>query len=181
MSILQEILTWSAGLPSWQSDAIARLLVKQKLMVEDLDDLFALLKTAHGIPDPKGRTPNQLVADQIPVQTQDATTISLVAIKNLKNVNAIAENQRLPIGLTGLTVIYGDNGSGKSGYSRVLKRACRARDQSEPIHPNVNLAPGKAVTATADFEILLDDISKDVHWTNGKPAPACPLSTHCGH
>ena len=172
MSILQEILTWSAGLPSWQSDAIARLLVKQKLMVEDLDDLFALLKTAHGIPDPKGRTPNQLVADQIPVQTQDATTISLVAIKNLKNVNAIAENQRLPIGLTGLTVIYGDNGSGKSGYSRVLKRACRARDQSEPIHPNVNLAPGKAVTATADFEILLDDISKDVHWTNGKPAPA---------
>jgi hypothetical protein len=25
MSILQEILTWSQGLPAWQSDAIARL------------------------------------------------------------------------------------------------------------------------------------------------------------
>jgi energy-coupling factor transporter ATP-binding protein EcfA2 len=172
MSILQEIFRWSNELPTWQSDAISRLLVKGKLTIEDFDDLYALLKTAHGIADPKERIPNKLVADQVPAQTQDATAISLVAIKNLKNVNAIAENQRLPIGSTGLTVIYGDNGSGKSGYSRVLKRACRARDQSETIHPNVNLAPGKAMVAEADFEILVDDVCKDVHWINGKTAPA---------
>jgi hypothetical protein len=53
--ILQEILSWSQGLPTWQSDAIARLLAKTTLTVEDLDDLFALLKMAHGIPDPKDR------------------------------------------------------------------------------------------------------------------------------
>lgn len=43
-----------------------------------------------------------------------------------------------------MTVIYGDNGSGKSGYSRVLKRACRTRDQMEAIHPNAHLPTGKA-------------------------------------
>ena len=48
MSILQEVLSWSQGLPAWQSDALARLLGKQALTADDLDDLFALLKAAQG-------------------------------------------------------------------------------------------------------------------------------------
>lgn len=68
-------------------------------------------------------------------------------------------------------MIYGDNGSGKSGYSRVLKRACRARDQNEAIHPNANLPTGEAGIAEADFEVAVNGIAQDVHWTNGKVAP----------
>lgn len=173
MSILQEILAWSKTIPTWQSDALARLLSKQTLDATDLDDLFALLKTARGIPDPKGRVPKPLTADQIPAPVKKATHVSLLAIKNLCCVNAIAPNERVPISDIGLTVIYGDNGSGKSGYSRVLKRACRARDQSELILPNANLPPGKPALAEADFEISVDGAPpKDVHWTFGKPAPA---------
>jgi hypothetical protein len=142
MSILQEIFGWTQGLPAWQSDAVARLLAKQTLTADDLDDLFALLKLAHDIPDPKDRKPKPLTADQIPAPIKTTTNVELRAIKNLMNVNAIAENQRLQFGATGMTIIYGDNGSGKSGYSRVLKRACRARDQMEAIHPNANLPVG---------------------------------------
>jgi hypothetical protein len=127
MSILQELLIWANNLPQWQSDAVARVLVKQSLTAEDLDDIYALLKMAHGIPDPKGRKPKPLTADQIPAPVTASTHIELRAMKNLRHVNAIAENQHLPFGTVGMTVIYGDNGSGKSGYSRVLKRACRAR------------------------------------------------------
>lgn len=171
MSILQEILIWAQGLPSWQSDAVARLLAKQVLAAEDLDDLLALLKLSHGIPDPKGRTTKPLAADQIPAPVKVSTHVELHAMKNMRHVNAIAENQRLSFGPSGLTVIYGDNGSGKSGYSRVLKRACRARDQMEAIHPNANLLPGKAGVAEAAFEIVVDGIAQDVHWTNGKTPP----------
>ncbi|MHB1692186.1 MAG: AAA family ATPase, partial [Thiomonas sp.] len=67
--------------------------------------------------------------------------------------------------------IYGDNGSGKSGYSRVLKRACRARDQMEAIHPNANLPAGKVGAPEAAFEIAVDGVAKDAHWTQGKAAP----------
>jgi hypothetical protein len=148
------------------------LLTRQTLAADDLDDLFALLKAAHGIPDPKGREPKPLTADQIPAAVQNSTHVALLAIKNLRHVNAIAENQRLPMGSSGLTVIYGDNGSGKSGYSRVLKRACRARDQSEPIHPNARLPNGKAGAAEADFEITINGAAQDVHWINSKAAPA---------
>ncbi len=171
MSILQEVLAWTQGLPAWQSDAVARLLAKQTLTTDDLDDLFALLKLAHGIPDPKGRSPKPLTADQIPAPVEVTTHIELLAMKNMRHVNAIAEKQHLAFGATGLTVIYGDNGSGKSGYSRVLKRACRARDQTEVIHPNAYLPAGEAGAAETAFEIIVDGIAKDVQWTQGKEAP----------
>jgi energy-coupling factor transporter ATP-binding protein EcfA2 len=171
VSLLQEILNWSQSLPAWQSDAVARLLAKQTLASDDKDDLFALLKSANGIPDPKGRTPTPLTADQIPAQVKASTQVELLAIKNMRHVNAIAENQRLQFSAAGLTVIYGDNGSGKSGYSRVLKRACRARDQIETIHPNAALPAGKTGKAEAIFEITIDGKLQEVNWIDGQPAP----------
>jgi recombinational DNA repair ATPase RecF len=171
MSILQEILVWTQGLATWQSDAVARLLAKQTLTAEDQEDFFALLKAAHGIPDLKDRKLKPLTADQIPAPVKATTHVELRAMKNMRHVNAIAENQHLPFGAAGMTVIYGDNGSGKSGYSRVLKRACRARDQMEAIHPNANLPAGKAGAPEAAFEIAVDGVAKDAHWTQGKAAP----------
>lgn len=171
MSILLEILDWSKSLPAWQSDAAARLLARQALSADDHDDLFGLIKAEHGIPDPKGRKPKPLTADQIPAPVKATTHVELRAIKNMRHVNAIAENQYLPFSAAGMTVIYGDNGSGKSGYSRVLKRACRARDQMEAIHPNANLPAGKAGAPEAVFEIAVDGVAKDAHWAHGKAAP----------
>lgn len=171
MAILQEVLVWTQGLPAWQSDAVSRLLAKQMLTPQDYEDLYALLRLAHGIPDPKNRQPQPLTADQIPAQVEENTHIELRAIKDLRNVNAIAENQQLAVGSAGMTVIYGDNGSGKSGYSRVLKRACRARDQSEIIHPNANLPGAKAGNAQASFDIAIDGAVKEVTWLQGKEAP----------
>lgn len=171
MSILQQVLDWTKGISAWQSDAIARLLAKQKLDPEDIDDLYALLKTEQGIVDDKGRVAKPLDADQIPAPVKPSTQVTLLAIKNLVNVNAIAENVKLPVAQSGLTIVYGDNGSGKSGYSRVLKRACRARDQTEPILPNANLSTGKGGQPQAVFEILMDGKPQDLTWIMGKPAP----------
>ena len=171
MSILQDILNWSQGLPAWLSDAIARLIAKQVLSTGDLEDLFALIKVEHGIPDSKGRTAKKLSAQQIPAATQPNIHVEVLAMKNLRHVNAIAENQRLAFGAKGLTVIYGDNGSGKSGYSRVLKRACRARDQRELIHPNAKLPAGKTEQAAAVFELSVNGVPREVNWVNDKPAP----------
>ena len=45
-------------------------------------------------------------------------------------MNALAEDQTLSFG-PNLTVVYGDNAAGKSGYIRILKSACRARGREE--------------------------------------------------
>jgi len=138
VTILQEILNWSQGLPAWQQDAIARLYMKPDLNAQDFDDIYALLKSAHGISDPNDRVPSLLSAEQVAAPQASARLVQLAAIKNLRNVNALAEGQRLPINPNGLSVIYGENGTGKSGYSRVFKKACRARDQRESIYPNAH-------------------------------------------
>jgi hypothetical protein len=171
VTILQEIQKWSEKQSAWQQDAIARLYLQAELTGKDFEDMYALLKMEHGIPDPNGRVPGKLAADQVAAPQVAGRLIQLSAIKNLRNVNALAQDQRLPINPTGLSVIYGENGTGKSGYSRVFKKACRARDQSEPIHPNANLEPGKSGAAQASFELLVDGAAVELEWAANLPAP----------
>ncbi|HFD86295.1 MAG TPA: DNA repair protein, partial [Gammaproteobacteria bacterium] len=45
-------------------------------------------------------------------------------------MNALAEGQTLKFS-PGLTVVYGDNAAGKTGYIRILKSACRARGRED--------------------------------------------------
>ena len=123
LTILQEIQKWSQGLPLWQQDAIRRLYVRTELSASDLDDLFAMAKALHGIEDLKKREAVKLAAADVATPPLPERLVQIVAIKNLVNVNALAEGQCLPVAQTGLTVIYGENGAGKSGYSRVLKKA----------------------------------------------------------
>src|SRR5450830_11624 len=184
MTILQEIQKWAEAQPAWQQDAIARIYAQTELSAQDHEDLYALLKTEHGIADPKGRKPGKLAAEQIAGAAPAGQLVQIEAIKNLRNVNALAPDQRLPIAKSGLSVIYGENGAGKSGYSRALKKACRARDQSEPIYPDARLAPGTAGVPQANFELLIDHQVAEVQWVANKPAPD-PLSaiavfdSHC--
>ena len=171
MSILQEIQSWAPTQPLWQQDAIVRLFSTSQLDAADFDDLYALLKSEFGIVDPQGRTAKKLGIHQIAPPQAGTQKIQLCNISNLKNVNALAENQSIQLSPDGLTVIYGNNGSGKSGYSRLLKKACRARDQSENILPNANLPLGKVSKAEASFDILIDGVSSHLTWSDGTSPP----------
>lgn len=171
MTILQEIQKWSAELPAWQRDAIARLFAKSSLGHQDEEDIYALLKAEHGIVDPKGRIAGSLDASQVAAPSADGKLIQIVALRDLKHVNALAGNQKLQFAPAGLTIIYGDNGSGKSGYSRVLKRACRARDQSEAIHPDARLPANQTGKAEAAFDVLIDGQPAELKWIDGAVSP----------
>lgn len=184
MTILQEIHAWSKGLPAWQQDAIARIYANRELSTADIEDLYALAKAEAGIEDPQKRVPKALDDAQVATPADPTRLVRLLAIKDLSNVNALAAGGSLPVAETGLTVIYGENGAGKSGYSRILKHACRARDQREAILPDAKIDPAKAGTPSAKFEVAIDGAKADLTWTFGTPAPE-PLSeisifdTHC--
>ena len=170
MGTLREIFQWSQRLPDWQSDAIRRLFENDELAEPDIDDLLALLKTAHGIPDPQGRTAARpLTAELIPATPPKGSRTILKAIKEIQNVNAIAPDQRLEFASAGLTVIYGDNGSGKSGYSRILKRACRARDRGKNVLPNAFAPPAERGTPQAVFEFETEGREQSAAWRDGTP------------
>ncbi len=135
MALLDDILKWAtSSLTAWQRDALRRLFQKGVLDQQDFDDLYAMLKSAYGVPDSENREPDPLSQKHLPVQTVNAAPVTLRAMRELKHVNRIPNGQILEFSPKGMTVIYGGNAAGKSGYSRVLKQACRARDSLETVH-----------------------------------------------
>ena len=82
----------------------------------------------------------------------------------MEGVNALRPGQQLKIGKQ-LTVVYGDNGSGKSGYTRILKRACSSK-QPEPILGNV-YEGGKAKAASCAFHCEQDGKATVINWVDG--------------
>lgn len=63
--------------------------------------------------------------------------IKLCSVHAVENVNAIYSGSTLPFSHSGITLIYGENGSGKSGYTRILKNACFAKHVEPEILSNV--------------------------------------------
>lgn len=128
MSVLQEILEWSYDRPIWQRDALRRLVLNGELLDDDADALTDICKSAYGLGEQPDVTP--LSEDDVPVNTAGDAPVSLLSIFHHRGVNALAEGQTLRFG-PHLTVVYGDNAAGKTGYIRILKSACRARSQEQ--------------------------------------------------
>jgi hypothetical protein len=144
--VLQEILEWSHDRPAWQRDALRRLVLNGELSDDDIEELADICKGGHGLAEQQDIAP--LTKDHVPVKTAGNTPISLLSIFHHRGVNALAEDQTLRFG-PNLTVVYGDNAAGKTGYIRILKSACRARGQerilgnvtsgSTPLSPIVSI------------------------------------------
>lgn len=150
-NIFIELLDWSKELTHWQNEAIRRLFNKRKLLNTDIDEIFEIAKAEYGFSASTKDICYLLQATDLPVSDKKYSKVFLKGIRNLVNVNALKNDQRLEIG-SQLTIIYGDNASGKSGYARVMKKAFKARS-IEPILPNVYTQASSKVKASAIFEI----------------------------
>ena len=165
MALLNNILEWTQTLPAWQRDAARRLLQREEgLSEDDYAELYALLKAEHGLPNPDSLTPEPLAASHLPATIQPGQSVILKEVSKLTHVNRIAPDQKLGFSEMGMSVIYGGNGSGKSGYVRVMKQACRSRDQSERVYPNANDVASTHKTPTAKFKIEKDGNIHKIVW-----------------
>ena len=150
MRVIQKISAWAAEQPAWIDDAVRRL-IAGALGQQDIRDLASLAESEHGLADPGGRAALRLDPRTLPELGKDGVDVSLVALRAPKHLNAIDADQTLAFQADGLTVVYGYNGAGKSGYARALKMACRARNV-ENILPDVYCASKDPVTPGAVFD-----------------------------
>ena len=121
---LAAILEWSKDRPAWQRDAVRRLFVAGARSPDDTDELTELCKAAHGLCVAREAEP--LSEEHLAVKGQEASIVAINSITHHCGVNALAPEQTISFG-PNLTVVYGQNAAGKSGYTRILKRACRSR------------------------------------------------------
>lgn len=128
---------WLKKRPRWLQTAVARLFRDGHWDEEAINELVLLCKHEAGIELPDGTDVSfEDLPDSLPTSDGERSWLSLVSIAEPIGINALAPRTPLSLGGTGLTVVYGTNGSGKSGYVRVLKEACGARHR-EPILENV--------------------------------------------
>jgi len=172
MALLNDILKWTETLPKWQRDACRRLFQKESRLTEmDYDELYLLLRQEKGLEIDDPLMPEPLAKDHLPAEQAPGETVILSGLRDLENVNQIPNGNALAFSETGISVIYGGNGSGKSGYARVIKRACRARDQAEPIHPNANDPTVANKEPSAKFDVRVGAAPLEIEWSRDATPP----------
>jgi ABC-type uncharacterized transport system ATPase subunit len=134
----------------------------------DIEELAHLCKQPHGLSD-TALSPQVLAAAHVPL-SDDAGAVALKSLRHVSDVNALAPGEMIQFAPSGLTVIYGNNGAGKSGYSRILKRACRARGTGEPVLPNA-LSETPAGRPTAQIVFSVADKEQTHTWRDGEASP----------
>ena len=116
MAILDYLWEWTEGYGSW-----AKLLVKKIINLEDSLPDKQLVSVYDEFLDnifPSDKKPS--VDIQRPSLTFDTTNLKLLSMSEIEGVNKLAPGQILDFS-NNITVIYGANATGKSGYSRILK------------------------------------------------------------
>ncbi|MGY3232974.1 energy-coupling factor transporter ATP-binding protein EcfA2 [Luteibacter sp. HA06] len=154
MALLDDILAWSEGLPSWQRDALRRLFVNRTMSPDDLGEILAMVKEEHGAARPAAVQPLVFCEDDIPAVGARAN-VHLLRIDNLQHVNRLPAGHAVDIAPDKLTVLFGENGAGKSGYARILKNACRARTKA-PVLPDAFTVGLPRPTPSADITFVIN-------------------------
>lgn len=126
-------MAWVHGQPHWVQLAVTKVFGQAAVSDEVIDELLALLKTTEG-------QSNRAKIDLDPYfkATSGASSdIRIVSIGEIEGIDALAPRNPLPF-TPKLSVVYGNNGSGKSGYARILKKLCGKPNAAE-LQPNVYL------------------------------------------
>lgn len=125
-SAKQRLIDWANAQESWVRALVAEALATGKpLTGAALDRLYAQLLVEKGLATGEPREAPPLAApSRAPATAADA--LALVRLSGVHGVNALAEGQDISFGPK-LTVLYGENAAGKSGYVRILKRLAGVR------------------------------------------------------
>lgn len=146
--VLASLSKWFSERPRWLQIAATRLLQQSELTDKNVSELATLCQQ-----EVDGKLPKTICSFPTSAFSEGTPgTLRLCSISDVEGVNALAPKKPLEFGKSNITIVYGNNGSGKSGYVRLLKHVCGARETGI-LHRNV-YKPGSAVQkACISFEL----------------------------
>src|SRR5260370_7733971 len=123
---------WSQSLPEWQRDALHRIAVTDELGAADRAAVRARLMHAHGISVVGDTVCLPLAQADLPAEANAGEPTILCGLGPVQHVDKLARDQELRCGVSGITLNFGDNGAGKSGFARVAKKPSLPRLPHSP-------------------------------------------------
>ncbi len=158
---LSEIARWFQERPKWLQEATSRLIAKNQFSNDDLRELVELcLAEASGQP-----LSYHEVSQESLHAPEVSRTLRLEAIEDMKGINALCPTKPLEFGDNQVCIVYGRNGSGKSGYVRLLKHACGSRICGRLLN---NVFKPAVEKQYAKIVISEDGCKKEYIWTGGQ-------------
>lgn len=130
----EELVTWSnhVARPAWQKDALRRLATTGELTEGDLSTLRKVIEQAVGLIDDKLPPISPLAEEHLSDPATDAPRTVLGSIGPVRRIDRLASDQPpIRFAKKGITLVYGANASGKSGYCRIAKQLCRSLSPEE--------------------------------------------------
>ena len=162
MALEQLIVAWSKERPAWQREVMRRVAAGETFSDDEYDRLVEVIVEATELPA------GEFGVAQLPQAAAEDLPVCLVAIEKPEHVNALESREPLTFEPRGLTIVYGDNGSGKSGYARLLKRIARARHREDvltDVFRDTSLAQ-----PTAALSVRIGQAEETLSW----PEPSRP-------
>ena len=157
---LSLLVEWANGQDHWIRKLVQDVIeTLQRLSDERINALYQVLLREKDLGE------GELV--DIPLLTaagalaSSGQSIRLVAVRHIENVNALAPNQEIEFHPQ-LTICFGENASGKTGYVRILKRAAGVRT-ADPILPNIHSVV-TAATPRAQIKFTAGDDEHTIEW-----------------
>lgn len=177
-----DFLAWAAQQAPWQQDLLRRIAGAEMLSISDYQRYAAAAERAELAKPAPWYLTQELDAqpDFIPL---DATHISatvaggdpvrVTKILHIHGANDLAPGASLDFYSDGLTIIAGKNGSGKSGYTRILKQVAASR-APEKILPNA-YSPRIKPKATVSYRLGEASPVTALTWEYGTERIESPL------
>jgi hypothetical protein len=157
------LIQWANGQAPWVRVLVAAVLEEQGPIESGvIDESFETLLRANGLRDDAASVDVPMLVDDAPSVEEDAS-MTLDRLRDVEGVNALAASQTVEFDHN-LTVLFGQNGSGKTGYARIIKRAAGARSP-ENILGNMASAETSPKPA-ACFDLTVDGTPQTVDWSN---------------
>ncbi|WP_203573173.1 AAA family ATPase [Listeria ivanovii] len=153
--IKDEIVKWVKEQSYWLQVSANSIFRGEKLNDESLDKIYVLFKKEFGLlQEPLKKDNLDFLAFED--ANENHTKMNWNSISKIQGVNALKEGESINIGKQ-VTLVYGENGSGKSGYTRLLNNAFISRGD-KTILPNVFKKTGAKPSAIFDFKDDEDNI-----------------------
>lgn len=159
MPILNDIIDWVENKPSFWQVAVDRLIRNNELTDEDISELAEICKIDFRLSEFEFDSIDFNELRNFADNSVNDDNVILSKINNIDNINALSKSSTLGFAPNGLTIVYGDNGSGKSSYVSILKHSCNTRGQKPTINDNLYDPSCAGNDKKADIEYTSDGVN----------------------
>jgi energy-coupling factor transporter ATP-binding protein EcfA2 len=172
------LIEWANKQPDWVRDALRRhsACAGYQLSDEEKAQIEIAVRIVGGFSAAPAPSCSPLLPEHLNVKDAPGTRGVLCSLGPVKNLNRLAANQQLRFAIDGLTVIYGDNGSGKSGYCRIAKKLCRSLSADDLLGNVFESGVKPPAEVLVRYMTTGKEEPIEVTWTDGNTPPAAIAS-----